>query len=154
MTLYAYLAGQWLASDRLGLTKMAAIPKAVLEAAEATGSFLGRGGGGKSWSLMGGEGGALSKDLMARMSGKQVPGYGERAAVEAEKLLSAQHRGAEAIYGPGQNPMTMHPVVRGTPKPMAEGPVPMGTVAARPSAKAALPGAQYSPPGRPLSQLG
>jgi len=146
MTPYAYLAGQWAAVDRLGLTKLAAVPKAVLEAAEATGSFLGHEGaaGGKTWSLMGGEGGALTPELMGRISGKmtapQAELYAQRMGQEVDKLMGARDKGFNALFKekpPASPPSSL------TPRPRSErwydsrgrsGAVPKGTVGERPMA--------------------
>ncbi len=121
---YAYHMGRRVALVRLGLTKMAAVPPQVLKAVQSTGSYLKPG---RSFSIMGGEGGALSKDLMARMSGKSVPGYEQRFTTEADKLWEARH-----LLGKGAPRAPSVPALQ-------TGPVPTGTVASSPAAKRQTP---------------
>lgn len=85
----AYTAGRWALLHQLGLTKTAAVPPEVLEAIKATGSLTApaKAGIGKSWSLMGGEGGKMTRELQARMQGASNPEYTRKFLEEADKLL-------------------------------------------------------------------
>lgn len=91
MTTHAYMLGQHIALARCGLTKTAAIPSEVLQAIKATKDYYApvKAGLGKNWSLMGGEGGQMTQELMERMQGVVKPEYNQKFLAEADKLLQA-----------------------------------------------------------------
>lgn len=71
------------------LRKLAAVPQAALDAVRRTGSLVVPHGG--SWSLMGGPGGTMSRELAGRikgtLTGPQLKKYTATASRRADELL-------------------------------------------------------------------